>query len=94
MAGGIPEYWDVFRVRRVARRIQTGTTPPTAVEEYYADGDVPWYGPGAFGVDLALAAPERQISEVAVREGMARSFEPESTYVVTIGATLGKVGFS
>jgi type I restriction enzyme S subunit len=44
-----PTHWRVMSVRRVAARIQTGTTPPTAERRYYEDGIVPWFGPGSFG---------------------------------------------
>jgi hypothetical protein len=32
--GEIPAHWEVLAVKRRAKRIQTGTTPPTAAPEY------------------------------------------------------------
>ncbi len=46
--GDVPAHWDVRTVRRVSRRVQTGSTPPTADDEHYENGIVPWFGPGSF----------------------------------------------
>jgi len=91
--GEIPAHWEVLAVKRRAKRIQTGTTPPTAETEYYEDGVVAWYGPGSFADDLPLKTPAKYIAEKAVRDGVARVFESGTAAIVTIGATIGKVGF-
>jgi type I restriction enzyme S subunit len=91
--GQIPESWSILPIRRLAARVQTGSTPPTGVDAYYEDGEIPWYGPGSFGVDLRLADPVKWIAVSAVDAGAARVFDAGSTFVVCIGATLGKVGF-
>ena len=91
--GEIPEHWEVYTLRRVAKRIQTGSTPPTVEAHYYENGSVPWYGPGSFGVDLMLNNPGKLIAEEAVRDGVARLFSQGSAMIVTIGATIGKVGY-
>jgi type I restriction enzyme S subunit len=90
--GAIPAHWEVLAVKRRAKRIQTGTTPPTADPEYYQDGVVPWYGPGSFADDLPLQPPAKYIAEEAVRDGVARVFESGTVVIVTIG-TVGKVAF-
>jgi type I restriction enzyme S subunit len=89
--GEIPEHWSVSKVRRVAARIQTGGTPPTAQTEYYEDGTVPWFGPGPFNHQIVLTEPVKLIHQSAIDEGVARLFSAGATMVVTIGATLGKV---
>lgn len=91
--GEIPEHWEVYILRRVARRIQTGSTPPTAQEHYYEEGTIPWYGPGSFSVDLVLHEPVKLIAKEAVRDGVARLFCHGSAMIVAIGATIGKVGY-
>jgi type I restriction enzyme S subunit len=91
--GEIPEHWEVLSVKRVAKRIQTGSTPPTAEERYYEDGTVSWFGPASFGADLILSEPVKLIAESGVQDGVARLFESGSTMIVTIGATIGKVGY-
>lgn len=89
--GDIPNHWEAVTVRRRARRIQTGGTPPTAEERYYEDGTVPWFGPGSFDEQIAVTQPIKLLNESAVKEGAARMFAAGATMVVTIGATLGKV---
>jgi type I restriction enzyme S subunit len=91
--GKIPAHWEVASLKRQAKRIQTGTTPPTGERQYYEDGIVPWYGPGSFAKDLPLQEPVKFISESALRDGVARVFEVGSAVIVTIGATIGKVAF-
>jgi type I restriction enzyme S subunit len=89
--GNVPEHWGTVAIRRRVRRLQTGSTPPTVEERYYEDGTVPWYGPGSFDNQIVLSNPVKMLHESAVREGAARLFAAGTTFVVTIGATLGKV---
>jgi type I restriction enzyme S subunit len=89
--GEIPTHWGTHRVRRVARKIQAGSTPPTAEERYYEDGTVPWFGPGSFDERITLSEPVKFLNQSAVAEGVARVFKSGATMVVTIGATVGKV---
>lgn len=89
--GMVPEHWNVLAIRRVAVRIQAGSTPPTVEERYYEEGTVPWFGPGSFSDEILLTSPVKWINQVAVTEGVARLFAPASTMVVCIGATLGRV---
>ena len=90
--GDMPAKWRVSPVRRAAKRIQTGSTPPTGERSYYEDGEVAWYGPSSFGPTLALGAPPKEISRSALSDGVARLFAPQACLIVTIGATIGKVG--
>jgi len=91
LLGDIPVHWDVKPLRYVATRIQTGSTPPTAQEKYYENGSVPWFGPGSFGDAIVLAQPVKLLNVDAINDGAARLFRKGATFVVTIGATLGKV---
>lgn len=91
--GEIPEHWVSCPIKRVSTSIQTGCTPPTAKERYYEDGTIPWYGPGSFGTNLILSDSAKFLNEIAVREGVARLFDVDSIMVVSIGATIGKVGY-
>lgn len=90
--GEVPEHWVIVAVKRIARKIQTGCTPPTAQTQYYENGTVPWFGPGSFQDQITLSNPVKFIHEDAVAEGVARLFESNSIMIVTIGATIGKVG--
>ena len=89
--GDVPAQWVIRRVSLAARRIQTRTTPPTANDEYYADGTVPWFGPSAFNNALILTEPTKLLNELAIRDGVARHFQAGTVMVVTI-ASVGKVG--
>jgi type I restriction enzyme S subunit len=76
----------------VVRRFTSGTTPPTEEASYYSDGSVPWYSPGTFtDLDPVLREPAKYLNISAVRDGVARIFPTQTTMVVTIGATLGRV---
>jgi len=90
--GEIPTGWKVMAVKRAALRIQTGTTPPTTEQLYYENGTVPWFGPGSFSDDIEISAPMKYLHESAIADGAARLFAGGSTMIVTIGATIGKVG--
>jgi type I restriction enzyme S subunit len=89
--GDIPATWEMMAVRRVATRVQTGSTPPTADERYYEDGSIAWFGPGSFDDSIALTRPVKLLNESAVADGTARLFRAGATMIVTIGATVGKV---
>ena len=91
--GKVPEHWEVLPVRRYAKRVQTGSTPPTKEVKYYENGSIPWYGPGSIGQEIAPLEPVKWISEVALQDGVARLFDADSVFVVAIGATIGKVAW-
>lgn len=90
--GAIPQHWQDGHLKRYARRIQTGLTPPTDTPEYYEDGTIPWYAPGSFESKIELSEPRKLINELALSEGVLRMFPAESVFVIGIGATIGKVG--
>lgn len=91
--GKIPAHWQIIPLKRRVKRIQTGSTPPTAEQKYYDNEDVSWYGPGSFSTEIILKNPVKFISRIAFKDGVARLFEAGTTMIVTIGATIGKVGF-
>src|SRR6266516_2032651 len=70
--GQIPKHWALRRLKRLAKRIQTGSTPPTADQSYYQTEEVPWFGPGSFGRAFTLTNPTKLISESAIADGVAR----------------------
>lgn len=89
--GEIPEHWAALPLKRVASRMQAGSTPPTAELRYYEEGEVPWFTPESFDMDIAITRPAKLIARSAVKEGAARLFEAGSVMLVTI-ASIGKVG--
>ena len=92
--GEVPGHWEVTTLRRCVIAVQTGGTPSTdALSESLGEGFV-WYTPGDFGSSLKLSTSTRRIANEAVASGEAKVFPPKSVLIVSIGATLGKVGFA
>lgn len=90
--GSIPQRWRCVHLKRVAKRIQTGMTPPTDTPEYYEDGTIPWFAPGSYDGNIELREPRKFINEAAWHDGELRMFPAGTVFLVGIGATIGKVG--
>src|ERR1035437_6417817 len=84
--GEVPEHWEVTALRRLAMRIQTGSTPPTAEAKYYENGTIPWYGPSSFDNGIEVSQPTKFLNASAVSDGAARIFAPGATLAITIGS--------
>lgn len=90
--GQIPEHWQVVKLKRVAR-IQTGNTPSTSIEKYWAEPSEDWFTPSDFDeLNIRLNDSSRKLNKCAFEEMACRIFNPGTVLVVGIGATLGKVG--
>ena len=89
--GKVPKHWKVERLKDISKIVETGSTPPTAVYEYYENGSIPWYGPSSFSGDIYLSEPVKLINEVALQAGELKMFEAGSLMIIGIGATIGKV---
>jgi type I restriction enzyme S subunit len=92
--GQVPEHWDVLNLRRCSERVFTGGTPSTEFSSAEIEDGLPWYTPGDFTESLRLTRSEKRVSEAVVASGEAKVFPPNSVLIVSIGATLGKVGFA
>lgn len=90
--GEIPQHWRCEHLKRFAKRIQTGVTPPTDNPDYYFDGTIPWFAPGSYDEDIELREPRKLINEIALREDVLRMFPAGTVFLIGIGATIGKVG--
>jgi len=90
--GDIPAHWEVKKLKYISNAIQTGKTPPTSNEEYYLSEDYDWFTPGDFGSNIILENSIRKISQSAVDEEGLRLYAPYTVLLVSIGATLGKIG--
>lgn len=84
---------DIMPLRRLVRSVKTGTTPPASEFTRFDNGSVPWYSPGDVGEWLQLSTAARTLKAEAVVEGWVPQFPPQSTLLVGIGATAGKVAF-
>lgn len=84
--------WKTKKLRYVAKKVQTGSTPPSNEEKYYSD-EIKWYTPSDFSTNLKLVDSKRKLSELAIADGVVKLFPSNSVLFVGIGATLGKVGY-
>lgn len=90
--GDIPEHWEATKLKYVST-VQTGSTPSTSVEKYWNNPVKNWFTPGDFNT-FRLSYSNRRVSDSAFNEGACRLFPKNSTLLVGIGATLGKVGIT
>lgn len=92
--GEVPEHWESLSLRRLVSSVQTGGTPsPESLEENIEQGLV-WYTPGDFGDSLRLSTSARKLVSNAITTGAVKLFPPRSVLIVSICASLGKVGFA
>lgn len=92
--GDIPAHWEVLPLRRLARKVSTGRTPPSASIDYFTDGEVNWFTPGDFQTGIELHTSARKITSEALEDGVSTLFPEGTVFLVAIGATLGKVAVS
>ena len=79
-------------LRRFVSAVKTGTTPPAHELGELAGEEVSWYSPGDVGSSLHMLTPARTLSSRALSEGWTPKFPADSTLIVGIGATAGRVG--
>lgn len=91
--GEVPAHWNCSKLRRIAKAVQTGGTPTSELPSSDLEDGENWYTPGDFGDDLKLGDSAKKISEETIQSGDAKAFPPGSVLIVSIGATLGKVGY-
>lgn len=92
--GETPEHWDIMRLKTIAR-IQTGRTPKiqNSKIDFFENGELNWFTPSDFNQNEELIESKRKIIHQAVKNGEVELFNEFSVYLVSIGATLGKVSF-
>jgi type I restriction enzyme S subunit len=84
--------WERKKLKYVAKKVQTGSTPPSNEGQYYIE-ELNWFTPSDFSENLLLENSKRKISQLAVSDGVVKMFPANSVLFVGIGATLGKVGY-
>lgn len=89
--GDIPAHWEVLPLRRLARSVSTGRTPPAAGGDYFTDGEINWFTPGDFRSGIELTESARRLVPEALQDAVASLFPIGTVFLVGIGATLGKV---
>jgi len=86
--GEIPAYWEVKRIKNVAR-IHTGGTPAGLLDEAFEEEGIPWVKPDQLQGDCGIVAPDRRLSYNAAKSlGIVIA---GSSLVCGIG-TVGKTG--
>lgn len=88
--GEIPTGWEIVRVADLGTLV-TGTTPPTGEASYYG-GEIPFIAPGDLGARRVVTVFQKTLSERGAL--VSRPLPAQSTMVVCIGATIGKVGMT
>jgi type I restriction enzyme S subunit len=91
--GEVPNDWEVLTLRRAVDAVKTGGTPSEEPPESDIFGGVPWYTPGDFDGGLLLTESAKFVSKNSVTNGDAKTFPSGAVLVVSIGATIGKVGY-
>lgn len=89
--GEIPKDWERGHLKYYAK-IKTGGTPSTSYQVWF-DGDVLWFTPGDFD-KILLSDSKRKLSKLAVLFRIANLFPANTTMIVGIGGTAGKVGYT
>jgi len=93
--GEVPEHWEIRRLKFFAKRVFTGTTPPSADRRYYEDTTINWYTPSDFSDEgTLLSNSTRKLNTIAAEDGTVRLFEQTCVLVVSIGATIGRIGIA
>lgn len=92
--GEIPEHWEVKRLKTIAR-VQTGRTPKiqNSQVDFFENGELNWFTPSDFEGNSELIDSNRKLISDAIETGEVELFPEYSIYLVSIGATLGKVSF-
>lgn len=84
--------WKEYRVKNVAKRIGSGTTPNSSNEKYYDNGIFHWINTGDFN-NSDIYRGKQMITERALNEVPSLRFYPIDTVLVAMyGASIGKIG--
>jgi type I restriction enzyme S subunit len=92
--GEVPEYWEIWKTKFLCKKVSTGNTPSSNELKYYENGTINWFTPGDFKDEFKMENSQRKVTEIAIDEKECKLFGAHSTYVIGIGATLGKVRMS
>ena len=93
MSWGKAEKTDLKPIRfNELGKILTGTTPPTAKQEYYDSEDYMFIGPADLGKIRDIKNSNKYISQKGFE--VARKLPENAIMVVCIGATIGKIGLT
>ena len=89
--GPLPESWEVVKIGDLGECF-TGTTPRTAIAEYYEPGEYDFIAPADLGITKYVYSSEKKISRKGVE--VARILPKDSIMCVCIGSSIGKTGMT
>jgi len=89
--GPVPQSWEEVKMGSLGK-VVTGTTPKTAVPEYYTPPEVDFIAPADLGQTRHIYSSEKKIS----RSGFEaiRRLPKDAVLCVCIGSSIGKVGMT
>ena len=89
--GNIPKTWTIQKVKQIAS-LKTGTTPSTNNADWF-NGDYNWFTPGDFNDNYIMEKSNRKLSQQAKIDKVATIIPPDTTMIIGIGGTAGKIGY-
>jgi type I restriction enzyme S subunit len=89
--GLVPESWHVVKIGALGKCV-TGTTPKTAVEEYYFPAEYDFIAPADLGLTRDIYDSGKKISGKGL--GAIKSLPKNAVMCVCIGSSIGKVGLT
>lgn len=92
--GMVPEHWGCQKLRRVAKHVDTGSIPSGTISSDEEPDGIPWYTPGDLPDDIILSKSSKVLGQSDSDDNEAKLFPAGCVMVVSIGATLGKVGYT
>lgn len=84
----IPEGWEVGNLLDLSNLI-TGGTPSKAVDEYWLNGDIPFFGPTDCDGSMYQFTTEYRITEDGVKHSAAKVMN-ENCIIITARGSIGK----
>lgn len=90
--GQIPQHYDVCRIKNYIT-LKTGTTPSSSDAELL-EGEYNWFTPVDFSDTIILSDSKRKINILAKEKEIVTNLPPYTVFIIGIGATTGKIGFS
>lgn len=87
--GPIPEGWRVGFFSKTVD-VMPGGTPKTDVEEYWLNGEIPFFSPKDAGSDVYCVTTEKAITTSGLNACSSRLY-PKNTIFITARGTVGKV---
>lgn len=89
--GLVPESWEKIAIGDLGKCI-TGTTPKTAIEEYWNSNDFDFIAPADIGNTKYIYNSAKMMSEEGLQ--VSRILPKNSVMCVCIGSSIGKVGLT